>query len=150
VYQQHHHQGQKYKSHHQGQQSNRQKHCQKNQNCHLRCPSPVGGALLGEEGTLTFIVTPDSTGINRIGLNLSIVYTCGDKQVTGPHVLMGDPDDPYDQICPITDGQFTIDWSTGLVIQGQFDETGTHASGTWEVSSKGTTCLVVTWQASPD
>jgi len=116
-------------------------------------PKPGWWSASSEEGTLTFIVTPDSTGINRIGLSFSRVFTCGGEQVGLIQVLMGDPDDPYDQICPITDGQFTVDWpgvSQDKVIQGQFDETGTHASGTWEISSEGTICLVVTWQASPD
>ena len=55
---------------------------------------------------------------------------------------------------PITDGQFTLDWSSttfgmDTVIQGSFDETGTHASGTWEISVQGTDDRQTgTWEAS--
>ncbi len=59
---------------------------------------------------------------------------------------------------PISDGQFTYDStdyvpaSMGekhIVIQGQFDETGTHAFGTWEISSnEGTYQQSGTWEAS--
>ncbi len=61
-------------------------------------------------------------------------------------------------ILPITGGQFTIEteeeglgavrYTWDIVIQGKFDETGRHASGTWEVSSDGTTCHEGTWEAS--
>ena len=55
---------------------------------------------------------------------------------------------------PITDGQFTIEWpevptNSDIVIQGSFDETGTHASGTWEISVQGTDDRQTgTWEAS--
>ena len=61
-----------------------------------------------------------------------------------------------DPMWPITGSQFTIDlvemieygpdWDIG--IEGRFDETGTHASGTWEISSAGTTCQASTWESS--
>jgi len=37
-------------------------------------------------------------------------------------------------------------WS--LTVRGRFDETATHASGTWEISADGTTCQEGTWEAS--
>ncbi|HEY54925.1 MAG TPA: hypothetical protein G4N91_01405 [Dehalococcoidia bacterium] len=35
-----------------------------------------------------------------------------------------------------------------LVFQGEFDETGTHASGTWEASLEGSPYAEGTWEAS--
>jgi len=114
-----------------------------------------------EFGKLVFTVAPDSTGISRIGLSFSSVFTCGGEQVPLTLQYWGDPDDPEYQICPITGGQFTVDWSNvagtafptvfqDTVIQGQFNETGRQASGTWEISSEGTTCAEGIWEASPD
>jgi len=57
---------------------------------------------------------------------------------------------------PITDSQFADEvqvprenetyWD--LVFQGEFNETGTNASGTWEVSLEGTPYAEGTWEAS--
>ena len=69
--------------------------------------------------------------------------------------LSGDVESSRDPVWPITGSQFTVDLDVriqygpdwDLVIEGSFDETGTHASGTWEVSVEGTTCQAGTWEA---
>ncbi|HEY54837.1 MAG TPA: hypothetical protein G4N91_00955 [Dehalococcoidia bacterium] len=68
--------------------------------------------------------------------------------------LSGDVETSWEPVRPITGGQFTIDlvvapqygpdWD--IVIEGGFDETGTHASGTWEISAAGIPCKSGTWE----
>jgi len=113
-------------------------------------PAPVALPKPGEWTAATgasefeftsFTVSPDST---------SITLTCGPTTVSGKASLEKSP--PW----TITGGQFTIDWEEYLqygpnwdiVIQGRFDETGTQASGTWEISAEGTACQEGTWEAS--
>lgn len=75
-----------------------------------------------DEFTFTFTVSPDSTGISQISLHFT-EFECGNVETTGIW-----QSDPFDPVKPITGGQFSA-----LGIQGTFDKTGTHASGTWEI-----------------
>ncbi len=104
--------------------------------------------------TFTFTVSPDSTGITEIYYSFFAFECAGWVMTITPSTVEKSP--PY----PITGGQFTIEISRSpqygqgldldIVIQGSFDETGTHASGTWEISVEGTTCPAGTWEASPN
>ena len=97
---------------------------------------------LTEFGELSFTVNPDSTGIAKISLHFPGEFKCGGIQVSGGIVSVENPN-----LWPITDGQFTVDTSLSLgkvVIDGKFDETGTHASGTWEIN-----VCSGTWESSP-
>jgi hypothetical protein len=95
-------------------------------------------------------VNPDSTGIAEF-------YYCLTELECGGVWSSAESTVECIQIIPITGGQFAIEdftvarpygerWS--LTVWGRFDETGTHASGTWEISSEGTTCQEGTWEAS--
>jgi hypothetical protein len=91
-------------------------------------------------------VSADSTSIPTYSYQFT-EFECGHVQVTGGIEAI-DRDPPY----PITDGQFTIethDYYAGwdIAFQGQFDETGMHASGTWEITTEETTCSG-TWESS--
>ena len=107
-------------------------------------------ALTGcSEFTFTFTVSPDSTGIPEYSMDFT-EFKCGGVQISGGWDATVEP------MLSITGGQFTIetveynkygpDWD--IVIQGSFDETGTHASGTWKISAEGTTCQTGTWESS--
>lgn len=97
----------------------------------------------------SFTVSPDSTSITLVTYDLK-EFTCGPTTVSGKASLEKSP--PW----TITGGQFTIDWEEYLqygpnwdiIIQGRFDETGTQASGTWEISAEGIICQEGTWEAS--
>ena len=102
------------------------------------------------EFTFTFTVNPDSTGIAEF-------YYCLTELECDGVWSSAESTVECIQIIPITGGQFAIEdftvarpygerWS--LTVRGRFDETGTHASGTWEISSDGTTCQEGTWEAS--
>ena len=115
---------------------------------------------------VAFLVNPTSTGITAVGCVFQD-FTCGGIQWEGGHTV--ETAYPW----PITRGRFTIERVTivdttrgplDLTVQGKFDETGTQASGTWEVSSagkvhtlsplpsppssEGTVCQEGTWEAS--
>ena len=102
------------------------------------------------EFTFTFTVSPDGTSIPETSYSL-FQLECGSYIHTAPH-LTAEHSPPW----PITGGQFTIDFVESfqamsdwhIVIQGSFDETGTHASGSWEISADGTTCQAGTWESS--
>ena len=102
------------------------------------------------EFTFTFTVNPDSTGIAEF-------YYCLTELECDGVWSSAESTVECIQIIPITGGQFAIEdftvarpygerWS--LTVRGRFDETGTHASGTWEISADGTTCQEGTWDAS--
>ena len=103
------------------------------------------------EFAFTFTVNPDRTGIPEYSHRFA-EFKCEGVQISGGYLTKVEP------IRPITGGQFTIEteelgfgpvrYTWDIVIQGKFDETGRHASGTWEVSSEGTTCQKGTWEAS--
>jgi len=102
---------------------------------------------------LAFTVSPDGTGITEIRYSLGPAFECGDYIIIVVETTV-EESTPW----PITGDQFTIDlvdlmmaapFDLGMVIKGQFDETGAHASGTWEISADGTTCQEGTWEASP-
>ena len=102
------------------------------------------------EFTFTFNVSSDSTSIEEFHYELAVSAGVL-KGLVVPRL-------------PIIGGQFTFDTETwapwrpwtgpgletawDMVIQGEFDETGRHASGTWEISADGTTCQAGTWEAS--
>jgi len=91
-------------------------------------------------GELMFTVNPDSTGIADVFD--FVEFECGGSQTSGG-LSVENP-----SLWSITDGQFTVDASLPLgevVIEGEFDETGTHASGTWEING-----CSGTWEALPD
>ena len=98
---------------------------------------------------LAFTVSPDSTGIAEISCDFK-EFECMGVQISGGEKIAREP------MWPITGGQFTVDWvetmtygpDWDVVIQGRFDETATHSSGTWEISSEGTICAEGTWEAS--
>jgi len=102
-------------------------------------PTPGEWTTSTEFGKLGFTVNSGSTGISKVSFDFA-EFECGGVQMSGG-VSVETPD-----LWPITDGQFTVDvfispWD--VVIEGEFDETGTHASGTWEID----TCSG-TWEAS--
>ena len=106
------------------------------------------------EFTFTFTVSPDSTGIPKYSVDFTELTCPGTNALYT--TLTGGWEATVEPMLPITDGQFTIefaeymehgaDWD--IVIQGEFDQTGRHASGTWEISVEGTTCQEGTWEAS--
>jgi len=107
-------------------------------------------ALTGsDQFAFTFTVNSDGTGIPNYSIRFT-EFKCGGVQVSGGWGATVEP------IVPITAGQFTIntkeyiqhgpDWD--IAIQGKFDENGTHASGTWEISAEETVCAGDSWEAS--
>jgi parallel beta-helix repeat protein len=100
---------------------------------------PMPGEWRGsaEFGEFVFIVNNSSTGISNISYNFSN-WTCGPITRSGGVSISHTPH------WPITSGQFTIETDFGgtlpMTIHGKFDETGTHASGTWEAVSSRVTC----------
>ena len=103
-----------------------------------------------EFGELVFTVNNSSTGISEISYNFSS-WSCGPITLTGK-MSIGHVESLEDW--PITHGQFTIETDLGgasydvpMTICGKFDETGKHASGTWEAVSYGATCSGGPWDA---
>jgi hypothetical protein len=94
--------------------------------------------------TFTLTVSPDSTGIAKVSFNFA-EFKCGGVQSSGGVSVENR------LLWPITGGKFNVDaevrpWD--IVIKGTFDESGTHATGTWEISSGGTSCQTGTWESS--
>jgi len=96
-----------------------------------------------EFGSLDFTVNPQGTAITRFLFSFAD-YECGSvsgswtSETTGGTWL-------------ITERQFTFETSGSwyeYVLTGTFDETGTGATGTWDVTLQGTTCSG-TWQGAP-
>jgi len=132
------------------------------------------------EFTFTFNVSPDGSGISSYTYEFEEFGFCGDYRVgkmTGVYtgavpihplpsgaefslvhdiqVYSGQDEDPFTGMSRM----IHIYWH--IFIEGEFDETGTHASGTWRVSSEGkldfweeasetggTTCAEGSWEAS--
>jgi hypothetical protein len=101
---------------------------------------------------VAFIVNPTSTGITAVDCRFQD-FTCGGIQVSGGDTFEKSP--PW----PITRGRFTIERLTvahttqgplDVTVQGKFDETGRHASGTLEIRLGGTILTAGTWDAWPD
>jgi len=99
-----------------------------------------------------FTVNPDSTAITKIDYHFK-EFKCGGYQSQLMALYEREPI----PIHPLPSGaEFTVDadleffefccWH--MYIHGIFDETGMQASGTWEISSEGTTCQEGTWEAS--
>ena len=113
-------------------------------------PGEWAASTGSSEFVFTFTVNPNSTGITEIYYRLA-EFECRGVSSSAESTV------ECIQIIPITGGQFTIEslnvarpfgerWD--LTVQGRFDETGRHASGTWEISAEGTTCQKGTWEAS--
>ena len=95
-------------------------------------PTPGEWTASTEFGELGFTVTPDSKGISKISLSFPGKFSCGGITVSGGGASV-EGASPW----PITDGRFTIDTSISMgpvIIEGSFDESGKHASGTWEIN----------------
>lgn len=109
-------------------------------------PTPGEWIASIDIGELRFTVNPAGTGIAKIFLHIPGEFKCGISTVTNSRLTFEKP-----SLWPITGGQFTVEASGrywDIVIKGSFDETGTHASGTWEISAGGTTCQSGIWEAS--
>jgi uncharacterized protein YjdB len=95
-------------------------------------------------GTVDFTVNAQSTAVTYIRFNVS-GYACGNFSGDWTWTVSN-----FSQ--PIIDREFLIDvtFSNGdrLVFGGTFDETGTQASGTWQMTIFGNTCSG-TWQGAP-
>lgn len=114
-------------------------------------PGEWTAATGSSEFTFTFTVNPDRTGIPEYSYHFT-EFKCEGVQTSGGYRTTVEP------IRPITGGQFTIEteerglgavrYTWDIVIQGKFDETGTQASGTWEISAEGTICAEGAWEAS--
>jgi hypothetical protein len=97
-------------------------------------PKPGVWTALTEFGELGLTVSPDSTGIAEISLVFGEFLCLG--ILSGPvSVSVENP-----SLWPIIDGQFTVQFIVDnpqfyweVVIVGEFDETGTYASGAWEI-----------------
>lgn len=103
-------------------------------------PIPGEWTSSTEFGELEFTVNPNSTGIAEVSFNF-VNFECDGSQASGG-VSVENP-----SLWSINDGQFTIEVSImvgDVVIDGEFDETGNHASGTWEIRG-----CSGTWEASP-
>jgi len=101
---------------------------------------------------VAFRVNPTSTGITAVGCVFQD-FTCGGINFEGTNTV--ESAHPW----PITRGRFTIERVTivdttlgplELTVQGKFDGTGTHASGTLEFRLEGTILTTGTWEAWPD
>ncbi|MCK4368473.1 MAG: hypothetical protein KAV68_02215 [Dehalococcoidales bacterium] len=111
------------------------------------------------EFTFTFTVSPDSTSITDIVYYFE-EFRCGGLR-WGKGVIVGQEPIPLHSLP--SGAEFTIDteeqvyqgYQEGryksihwyIFVQGIFDETSTHASGTWEISSAAATCQSGTWEA---
>jgi hypothetical protein len=100
-------------------------------------------------GTLSFAVNNTGTSLTQVGFDLS--WECGSQVLYGPVTFISDG-----QGWPIQDGFFavTIDVTGGqplkkVFFQGQFDSTGTFASGTWQGVSLLDEPCEFTWEAIP-
>ena len=97
--------------------------------------------------TFSFTVSPERTSIARVSYEL-VGFRYGSNTASGRYAIT-----PYPR-WNITDGQFTAGGTNlyhpnlHIVIQGSFDETATHASGTWEISTEETESHTGTWEAS--
>ena len=111
--------------------------------------SPTPGEWTASTGcsefTFTFTVSPDGIAISEMSCSFR-EFKCGPRTVTAPGATFK-RSPPWS----ITGGQFTVETSMGdwgIAIQGRFDETGRHASGTWEISAEGITCQAGTWESA--
>jgi len=90
-------------------------------------PGPWTGST--DFGTLEFTVAPDSTAVIDIAYHF-LDWTCGGLTLSGKVRTSG-------PLWPITNGQFTISHDVAdllMTVHGEFDETGSNASGTWEIA----------------
>lgn len=120
-------------------------------------PTPGDWMTASAEFEMAFTVNPASTGITTIAYESSSDWKCGSVPAyIGVRFYAGIEEESW----PISDNEFTITNEFPIMgttrpplktitINGVFDETGTHASVTWEaVSSLGETCSGV-WEVSP-
>ena len=107
-------------------------------------PEPGEWTSATEFGELRFTVNSDSTGITEIVFEFDEFECSGMTWVSGGVTYQQSPN-PW----PITDNMFTVDvflnpWE--FVIEGEFDSTGTQASGTWEIEDSNCSG---TWESTP-
>jgi len=98
-------------------------------------------------GSLTFVVTPDSTGISGVSFNFNH-WTCGIKTLSGGVSIT------HSQPEPISGNHFSFQTSIGIppnqdnwTINGTFS-TSHNASGTWDAMVGGVPCSG-DWTAVP-
>lgn len=94
-------------------------------------------------GQLIFTVNPDGTGISEVFFGFED-FTCA-----GVTYVSGGVGVESSEHWPVAGDEFNIEaylnpWN--MIVEGQFDKTGRHASGTWEITD--TDCSG-DWEASP-
>ena len=107
-------------------------------------PKPGEWSALADFGEFAFTVNPSGTGITKISFLFS-EFKCG------PATLSGEVSVENPSLWTIADGQFTANvdlMPNEITIRGKFDETGSQASGTWEVNASGTICMGA-WECRP-
>ena len=93
-------------------------------------------------GGFAFTVNPDATGISMITFNFSD-YRCGPSKLSGKISVQ------KEMLWPIAKRAFVIETNLKLyriIVKGNFDETGRHAQGTWQIITFGKTCSG-TWES---
>ena len=93
-------------------------------------------------GGFAFTVNTDATGISMITFNFSD-YRCGPSKLSGKISVQ------KEMLWPIAKRAFVIETNLKLyriIIKGNFDETGRHAQGTWQIITFGKTCSG-TWES---
>jgi uncharacterized protein YjdB len=96
-----------------------------------------------EFGSVDFTVDPQGTAITFFRFSFSD-YACG--PISGSWIV-----EISGGTWTISDRQFSLDHTAGLnryVFAGTFDDSGTQASGTWDITLSGTTCSG-SWQGVP-
>jgi PKD repeat protein len=94
-------------------------------------------------GSVDFTVNPQGTAITFFRFSF-VDYACGPVSGSWTTEISGGT-------WPITNRQFSFDYTFGserYVFAGTFSDSGTEASGTWDVTFYGTTCSG-TWQGAP-
>ena len=102
-------------------------------------------ATTDKRDSFVFNVSEDGQAINIINFTLSD-FSCGGWATSG--LVSSSNQDPSS----ITDNQFSINTSGAQMdfkITGEFDASGTNASGSLKAESGGTVCNSVEWEAKP-
>ena len=115
-------------------------------------PAPTGSAAWSGEwtaptdfGQLGFTVNREGTAIIKFVID-AFEFECGPITTSGR--ATSEALDPA--LWPVDAGRFTAEFDLGAqtwTIGGEFDEAGSHASGTWEVDSAGAICSGA-WESS--
>ncbi len=92
-------------------------------------------------GVFKFTVNPKATAITKMLLDFSR-FKCGSISISSGKISV-------ESQWPVNCNQFKVTVNLGLyklVVRGKFDDTGTHAAGTWEIESIGAICSG-TWES---